>query len=100
MLHGIVSAALSVLLFAMLLRHLPSVRVPWRHVWLGALVTAGLFALGRWAIGWYIATAAVDSGFGAAGSLVAVLVWVYGSAQVFLFGAELTRAVAVHDGVA
>jgi membrane protein len=99
-LHGIVYAALSVVLFAMLVRFLPSVRVPWRHVWLGALVTAGLFALGRWAIGGYIATAAVDSGFGAAGSLVAVLVWVYGSAQVFLFGDELTRAVAEHDGVA
>jgi membrane protein len=100
LLHGLVSTGLSVALFAMLFRFLPSVRVPWRHVWLGALVTAGLFALGRWAIGWYIGTAAVDSGFGAAGSLVAVLVWVYGSAQVFLFGAELTRAVAVHEGVA
>ena len=98
--HGLVATGLSVALFAMLFRFLPTVRVPWRHVWLGALVTAGLFALGRWAIGWYIGTAAVDSGFGAAGSLVALLVWVYGSAQVFLFGAELTRAVAVHEGVA
>lgn len=98
LLQGVVTAALSVSLFALLFRFLPSVRVPWRHVWLGAGVTAGLFALGRGAIGWYIGTAAVDSGFGAAGSLVALLVWIYGSAQVFLFGAEITRAVAVHEG--
>lgn len=96
-LHSVISTGLSVALFAMLFRFLPSVRVPWRHVWLGALVTAGLFALGRWAIGWYIGTAGVGSVFGAAGSLVAVLVWVYLSAQVFLFGAEITRAVAVYD---
>ncbi len=96
-LHLVLSTGLSVALFAMMFRFLPSVHVPWRHVWLGALVTAALFALGRWAIGWYIGTAAIGSGFGAAGSLVVVLVWVYGSAQVFLFGAEITRAVAEHQ---
>jgi membrane protein len=93
-LHFVLSTALSVALFALMFRFLPSVHVPWRHVWLGAFVTAALFALGRTAIGWYIGTTAIGSGFGAAGSLVVVLVWVYGSAQVFLFGAELTRAVA------
>lgn len=71
--------------------------MPWRHVWLGALVTASLFTLARWAIGWYIGTAAMDSGYGAAGSLVALLVWVYGSAQVLLLGAEITRAMSVHE---
>ncbi len=93
-LHLLLSTGLSVALFALMFRFLPSVHVPWRHVWLGAAVTAALFALGRHAIGWYIGTAGIGSGFGAAGSLVVVLVWVYGSAQVFLFGAEITRAVA------
>ncbi len=99
-LHLVFSTALSVALFALMFRFLPSVRVPWRHVWLGAAVTAALFALGRTAIGWYIGTTAIGSGFGAAGSLVVVLVWVYGSAQVFLFGAELTRAVAEAEATA
>ncbi len=95
---SLVSMALSAALFAILLRFLPSVRVPWRHVWLGAWVTAVLFALSRWAIGWYIGSTAVNSGYGAASSLVAVLVWVYLSAQILLFGAEITRAVAAHEG--
>ncbi len=98
-LQGLVASVLSVALFAMLFRFLPSARVPWRHVWLGALVTASLFTLARWAIGWYIGTAAMDSGYGAAGSLVALLVWVYGSAQVLLLGAEITRAMSVHEGL-
>ncbi len=93
----VISTLLSAALFAVLLRFLPSVRVAWRHVWIGAVVTAALFALSRWGIGWYIGTTAVDSGYGAASSLVAVLVWVYVSAQIFLFGAEVTRAVAVHE---
>ncbi|MDO8906498.1 MAG: YihY/virulence factor BrkB family protein [Hydrogenophaga sp.] len=93
----VISTLLSAALFAVLLRFLPSVRVAWRHVWIGAAVTSALFALSRWAIGWYIGTTAVNSGYGAASSLVAVLVWVYVSAQIFLFGAEVTRAVAVHE---
>ncbi len=97
LINGVLSTLLSVSLFAILFRFLPGVRVPWRQVWLGAWVTAGLFALGRWAIGWYIGTLAVNSGYGAAGSLVAVLIWVYASAQVFLFGAEITRAVAAQQ---
>jgi membrane protein len=93
----VISTLLSAALFAVLLRFLPSVSVAWRHVWIGATITAALFALSRWAIGWYIGTTAVDGGYGAASSLVAVLVWVYVSAQIFLFGAEITRAVAVHE---
>lgn len=94
---ALMSTALSAALFAVLLRFLPSAHVPWRHVWFGAAVTAALFAAGRWVIGWYIGSTAVDSAFGAASSLVAVLVWVYISAQIFLFGAEITRAVAEQD---
>ena len=85
-----VSLALSTLLFAMIYRFMPRVRVAWRDVWIGAFVTAVLFEVGKFAIGLYIGKSAVASGFGAAGSLVVLLVWVYYSAQVFLLGAEFT----------
>ena len=84
--------------FAMIYRFMPSVRVQWRDVTLGALVTATLFTFGKWLIALYIGTTAVASGFGAAGSLVVLLVWVYWSAQVFLIGAEFTRLVAERYG--
>ncbi len=89
---------LTTLVFAMIYRFMPSVRVQWRDVTLGALVTATLFTLGKWLIALYIGTTAVASGFGAAGSLVVLLVWVYWSAQVFLVGAEFTRLVAERYG--
>lgn len=82
--------ALMTLLFAMVYKIMPRVPVAWRDVWVGALVTALLLTLGRWGIGFYLGHAAVASGYGAAGSLVAVLVWVYYSAQIFLLGAEFT----------
>jgi membrane protein len=78
------------LLFAMIYKVMPRVRIAWSDVWVGAVVTAGLFTLGRALIGAYLATGAVGSGFGAAGALVVVLVWVYYSAQIFLLGAEFT----------
>ena len=80
--------------FAMIYKFMPRVRIHWSDVWLGALVTATLFSVGRALIGAYLATGAVASGFGAAASLVAVLVWVYYSAQIFLLGAEFTWAFA------
>jgi membrane protein len=86
--------ALTTTLFAMIYRFMPSVHVRWRDVWLGALVTAALFTLGKSLIALYIGTTAVASAFGAAGSLVVLLVWVYWSAQVFLIGAEFTRMVS------
>ncbi len=89
---------LTTLVFAMIYRFMPSVRVQWRDVTLGALVTATLFTFGKWLIALYIGTTAVASGFGAAGSLVVLLVWVYWSAQVFLIGAEFTRLVAERYG--
>ena len=79
-------------LFAMLFRYLPDARIPWKHVWFGAVVTAVLFTLGKFGIGLYIAHASVGSTFGAAGSLVVLVVWVYYSALIVFFGAELTQA--------
>ena len=84
------SFALVTLLFALVYKLMPRVRIPWSDVWVGALVTAGLFAVGRHLLGAYLGLAAVSAGFGAAGSLVVVLVWVYYSAQIFLLGAEFT----------
>ena len=85
------SFALSTLMFALIYKIIPRVRIRWRDVWLGASVTAALFALGKLLIGLYLGRSALASAFGAAGSLVAMMVWVYYSAQVFLLGAEFTR---------
>jgi membrane protein len=76
--------------FAMIYKLMPRVRVQWRDVWVGAVVTALLFTIGKMAIGLYIGRSAVASVFGAAASLVAMVVWVYWSAQIFLLGAEFT----------
>ena len=79
-------------MFALIYKLMPSVKIHWNEVWLGAVITAILFAIGKFLIGLYIGRSAIASGFGAAGSLVALLVWVYYSAQVFLLGAEFTWA--------
>ncbi len=79
-------------LFAMIYKILPSARPAWNDVWIGAAVTSLLFWLGKWLIGIYLAKSAVASPFGAAGTLVVVIVWVYYSAQIFFLGAEFTRA--------
>ncbi len=84
-------------MFAAVYRVLPSVRIPWRDVWIGAWVTALLFTIGKFLIGFYIGKVAVASPFGAAGSLVILLIWVYYSAQIFLLGAEFTWAYAQAD---
>jgi membrane protein len=82
-------------LFAMIYRFLPDAKIAWKDVWFGAIVTSVLFAIGKLAIGLYLGSSGVASGFGAAGSLAVLLVWLYYSAQIFLFGAELTRSYAV-----
>jgi len=84
------SFAMVTVAFAMIYKLLPRVRVQWRDVWVGAAVTALLFTIGKHLIGLYIGKSSVASGYGAAGSLVVVLVWVYYSAQIFLLGAEFT----------
>jgi membrane protein len=88
--NQIVSFAFITVLFALMYRILPSVFVGWQDVWLGSAVTALLFTAGKYGIGWYLGTAGVASAFGAAGSVVALLVWVFYSAQIFLLGAEFT----------
>ncbi|MGA0609348.1 YihY/virulence factor BrkB family protein [Caldimonas sp. KR1-144] len=92
------SFALLTLMFAAILKWLPRVKIAWRDVWFGAMTTAALFALGKSLIGLYIGRSAIASAFGAAAVLVVLQLWVYYSAQVFLFGAELTRAFAHRHG--
>jgi membrane protein len=77
---------------------LPSVRIAWRDVFIGAFVTALLFTIGKFVIGAYLGNSGLASTYGAAGSVVLLLVWVYYSAQVFLLGAEFTRSYAYQLG--
>jgi len=90
---GVVSA-----LFALMFKTLPDVHIQWKDVWVGAAVTAGLFTLGKFGLGVYLGRAGVSSAYGAAGSIVALVIWVYYSAQVLLVGAEFTEAYARHFG--
>lgn len=92
------SLAVTTVAFAMIYKLMPRVQVRWHDVWIGAAVTALLFSLGRFLIGLYIGKSGVASGFGAAGSLVIVFVWVYYSAQIFLLGAEFTWVYATTLG--
>jgi len=94
----VISFGLMTLLFALIYKIIPRVRIGWPDVWVGAAVTALLFAIGKVLIGLYLGTSAVASGFGAAGSLVLFMVWVYYSAQVFLIGAEFTWVYAHEFG--
>jgi membrane protein len=85
-------------LFALILRFVPDVRLPWRDIWLGAGLTAVLFTLGKTAIGMYLGKAGVGSAYGAAGSLVVLVVWIYYSAQIFFYGATFTQVYAQAHG--
>jgi membrane protein len=87
-----VSFAVVTGLFAMIYKLMPSPAIAWSDVWVGAAMTSVLFGVGKWLIGLYIARSAVASPFGAAGTLIVVIVWVYYSSQVFFLGAEFTRA--------
>jgi membrane protein len=93
-LNGILSLSLLTVLFAAIYKVLPDCHVDWRDVAIGAVATAILFMIGKSIIGWYIGRSSVASGYGAAGALIIVLLWVYYSAQIFLFGAEFTKAYA------
>jgi membrane protein len=93
-----VSLGVLSLLFAMLFKWFPDTTVAWEDVVLGAVVTAALFELGKLAIAWYVASHGLESTYGAASSILVLLIWVYYSTQIVLFGAELTHAFAVVRG--
>lgn len=93
-----VTFGFAVVLIAMVLKYLPDAGVEWRDVWLGALITASLLSFGKLIIGLYLGQASIGSAFGAAGSVVVFMVWVYYAALIFFLGAEITRAVARQRG--
>ena len=93
-LNTLISVIGITLLFALIYRFVPQQRLPWTCLWPGSLVTAILFTIGKDLIGLYLSKAGVGSAYGAAGSLVVLLVWIYYSSQLFLFGAEFTRIFA------
>jgi membrane protein len=97
-LNDIVSFAVFTLLFAMMFKILPDAHIAWGDVWMGAVVTAALFTVGKSAIGLYLGTSGVASAYGAASSLAAILLWVYYSALIFFYGAEFTYVYANEFG--
>jgi membrane protein len=94
----LVSFCVITLLFAMMFKWLPDATIDWYDVWLGAIITAALFEIGKSAIGFYIGKQGLESTYGAAASIVVVLIWVYYSSQIILMGAEVTHAFAKHKG--
>lgn len=97
-LSSLFSFSVVVALFAVIFKLLPSARISWRDVIPGAIVTAALFLVGKWGIGVYLSRGAAVSAYGAAGSLIALLLWIYYSAQIFFFGAVFTRQFALRFG--
>jgi len=92
------SFVVAMLLFAMIFKILPDAKVPWRDVWSGALLTALLFTIGKILIGIYIVRSGLGSAYGAAGSLVVLVVWIFYTAQILFFGAELTHVYSQRRG--
>jgi membrane protein len=93
-----IGIGITTLLFALIYKIIPDARINWHDVWVGAFFTAVLFSVGRVALSWYVGRSATVSPFGAAGSLVALIVWVYYSAQILFFGAEFTQVFATRYG--
>lgn len=96
--NAVVSFVLISVMFAAIYKVLPDRTLEWRDVGIGAVVTAALFTLGKSLIGWYIGSSAIASSYGAAGGLLVILLWVYYSSEIFLLGAEFTRAYSVRHG--
>ena len=90
--------AIVVLLFALIFKFLPDAEVQWRDVWIGAAMTALLFGVGKWALGLYLGSGSAASAYGAASSLITLLLWIYYSSQILLFGAEFTQVYANQAG--
>ena len=97
-LNVVISLALITVIFGLLFKVLPDAKIKWRDVWVGAAITTLLFGLGKYLIGFYLGNSTFNSAYGAAGSLVIILVWVYYSTVIFLFGAELTSVYAEESG--
>lgn len=93
-----IGLGVTTVLFALIYKVIPDVQIQWRDVWVGAFATALLFSVGRVLLSWYVGRSATVSPFGAAGSLVALIVWVYYSAQILFFGAEFTQVFATRYG--
>ena len=87
--YWIFDLAVIILLFAIIFKFLPDAKIQWRDVWIGAAITAVFFAIGKWALGLYLGSGGAASAYGAASSLITLLLWVYYSSQILLFGAEL-----------
>ncbi len=85
-------------LFAMIFRTLPDIQIAWKDVWIGAAITALLFDIGKFLLGFYLGRSAIGSAYGAAGSLIILLFWIYYTSQILFFGAEFTRAYATRCG--
>jgi len=90
--------AVIVAVFAMIFKILPDVRTRWRHIWVGAIMTTLLFVIGKWVLGLYLGSGTAASAYGAASSLITLLLWVYYSSQILLFGAEFTQVYASEFG--
>ncbi|HEV7590806.1 MAG TPA: YihY/virulence factor BrkB family protein, partial [Longimicrobium sp.] len=97
-LQTVISLAVITLLFAAIFKVLPDAVIAWRDVWVGAFVTAVLFEVGKWAIGLYLGHSNPGKAYGAAGALAVILVWIYYTAMIVLFGAEFTQTWAVRRG--
>ena len=94
----VVSFAVIMVLFAMIFKVLPDVKIAWRDVWIGAGVTSLLFTAGKFLLGWYLGRSTTITAYGTAGSVVLILLWVYYSAQILFFGAEITKVYANRFG--
>src|SRR6202030_1224783 len=90
----ILDVGVVIVLFAMIFRFLPDIKIGWRDVWIGASLTAGLFVVGKFLLGLYLGSGAAGSAYGAASSLITLLLWIYYAAQILLFGAEFTQVYA------
>ncbi|HSJ53475.1 MAG TPA: YihY/virulence factor BrkB family protein [Anaerolineae bacterium] len=97
-LNAVISFAVITLLFALMYRYLPDAEIAWKDVFIGAALTTLLFTVGKFALGLYLGRSGATSAYGAAGSLVLILLWIYYSAQIFLFGAEFTQVYAQRHG--
>jgi membrane protein len=96
--YWIFDLAVVILLFAIIFKFLPDAKIQWRDVWIGAAITAIFFAIGKWALGLYLGSGSAASAYGAASSLITLLLWVYYSSQILLFGAEFTQVYACRAG--